>query len=93
MKDLAFLKPKLSRLKLSGIMETLPERLRQAMKEKWSYSQFLDLLLTDEVERRDFKQLGRRLVKSSLDPEKTLETFYFSPTAIDDHKSRNMSSL
>lgn len=78
MKDLAFLKPKLYRLKLPGIMETLPERLRQAMKEKWSYSQFLDLLLTDEVERRDFKQLGRRLVKSSLDPEKTIESFDFS---------------
>lgn len=78
MKDLAFLKPKLSRLKLPGIMESLPARLEQAMKEKWSYSQFLDLLLTDEVERRDFKQLGRRLVKSSLDPEKTLETFDFS---------------
>jgi len=78
MDDLSFLRPKLSRLKLSGIMETLPLRLEQAMKEKWSFSQFLDLLLTDEVERRDFKQLARRLVKSALDPEKTLDTFDFT---------------
>jgi len=31
MKDLVFLKPKLSQLKLPGIMETLPERLQKAM--------------------------------------------------------------
>ena len=78
MDDLTFLKPKLSRLKLSGILETLQVRLEQAMQEKWSFSQFLDLLLTDEVERRDYKQLARRLVKSNLDPDKTLETFDFT---------------
>ena len=78
MNDYTFLKPKLSRLKLSGILETLPLRMDQAMKEKWSFSQFLDLLLTDEVERRDFKQLSRRLVKSELDPDKTLESFDFT---------------
>jgi DNA replication protein DnaC len=78
MNDYTFLKPKLSRLKLSGILETLPVRMDQAMKEKWSFSEFLDLLLTDEVERRDFKQLSRRLVKSELDPDKTLESFDFT---------------
>ena len=54
------------------------ERLSQALAEKWSYTQFLDTLLTDEAERRDFKQLGRRLTKSGLSPDKTLETFDFS---------------
>ena len=78
MDDLTFLKPKLSRLKLSGILETLAVRLEQALQEKWSFSQFFDLLLTDEVERRDYKQLARRLVKSNLDPDKTLETFDFT---------------
>ena len=33
---------------------------------------------SDEAERRDFKQLGRRLTKSGLAPDKTLETFDFS---------------
>ena len=78
MNELVFLKPKLSRLKLSGILETLPARMDQALQEKWSFSHFLDILLTDEVERRDFKQLSRRLVKSELDPDKTLETFDFT---------------
>lgn len=55
MNDLVLLKPKLTRLKLSGILETLGGRLEQATKEKWSYSQFLDCLASDEVERRDYK--------------------------------------
>ena len=78
MDELALLKPKLARLKLSGMLDTLNERLTQALAEKWSYTQFLDILLTDEAERRDFKQLGRRLTKSGLAPDKTLETFDFS---------------
>jgi DNA replication protein DnaC len=78
MDDMVMLKPKLTRLKMSGVLETLSGRLDQAMKEKWPYSQFLDRLLSDEVERRDHKQLSRILVKSCLDPQKTLETFDFS---------------
>ena len=78
MEDLALLKPKIDRLRLTGILETLPERLQQAMAQKWSYSQFLELLLSDEVERRQFKQFTRRLAKSGLNPHQTLETFEFS---------------
>ena len=77
MDELSLLKPKLTRLKLSGITETLDTRIAQAMREKWSFSQFLDVLLSDEVERRDFKQLGRRLTRSGLEGEKTLECFDF----------------
>jgi hypothetical protein len=72
MDELLTLKPKLTRLKLSGVSETLETRISQAMREKWSFSQSLEMLLSDEVERRDFKQLGRRLTRSSLEPDKTL---------------------
>jgi len=78
MDELVALKPKLARLKLSGILETLSERLNQATGEKWSFTHLLDVLLSDEVERRDFKQTARRLSKSGLDPDKTLETFDFT---------------
>lgn len=78
MSEVSLLKPKLSRLKLSGILETLSLRLEQAAQEHWSYSEFLDVLVSDEVERRDAKQLSRRLAKSGLDPDKTLETFDFT---------------
>jgi DNA replication protein DnaC len=76
--DAMTLKPKLTRLKLSGILETLNGRLDQAQSDKLSYSQFLDFLLSDEVERRDHKQLVRRLLKSELDPEKTMQSFDFT---------------
>jgi DNA replication protein DnaC len=78
MNELTLLKPRLVRLKLSGMLESLEERIREALEGKWDYSHFLLRLLTDEVERRDHKQLCRRLAKSGLDPEKTLETFDFA---------------
>jgi DNA replication protein DnaC len=77
LEELTILKPKLTRLKLSGVLETLSDRMEQALREKWHFSRFLDVLLCDEVERRDHKQLSRRLSKSGLDPAKTLETFQF----------------
>lgn len=77
MHDTAQLKPKLVRLKLSGVLDTLEQRMQQAIEEKWEYSKFLLYLLTDEVERRDNKQLTRRLSKSGLDPQKTIASFDF----------------
>jgi hypothetical protein len=70
MNDLSQLKPKLVRLKLSGVLETLEQRIAQAMEEKWEYSQFLLNLLTDEVIRRDNRQLTLRVGRSGLNPEK-----------------------
>jgi DNA replication protein DnaC len=69
---------KLRRLKMPGIVETLEQRLEQAVKEKWSYSTLVEMLLTDEIERRNHKHLTLRLAKSRLDPNKTMETFDFS---------------
>ena len=69
---------KLRRLKMPGIAETLEQRLSEAMKEKWSYSTFFEMMLTDEIERRNHKQLTLRLAKSRLDQNKTMETFDFT---------------
>jgi hypothetical protein len=46
---------KLRRLKMPGIAETLEQRLSEAMKEKCSYSTFFEMMLTDEIERRNHK--------------------------------------
>jgi DNA replication protein DnaC len=70
--------PKLKQLRLSGILETLELRNRQALEEKLSYVDFLQRLLEDEVERRSQKQLTLRLRRASFDLEKTLEGFDFS---------------
>lgn len=72
------LTPQLKHLRLSGILETLDARHRQAVEDKWSYIEFLERLLQDEVERRGQKQLNLRLRRATLASTKTLETFDFS---------------
>jgi len=70
--------PQLKQLRLSGILETLELRNRQAVEEKLSFIDFLQRLLEDEVERRSQKQLALRLRRASFDLEKSLEGFDFS---------------
>lgn len=77
MNTMAQLKPKLVRLKMSGILENLEQRIQEAETERLRYSEFLLTLFQDEIERRDFKGLVSRLKKSELDPQMTLETFDF----------------
>jgi DNA replication protein DnaC len=72
------LPPKLKQLRLSGILDTLEVRTRQAIEEQWSYIEFLSRLVEDEVERRAQKQLLLRLRRSSVNSTKTLEGFDFS---------------
>lgn len=72
------LAPKLKHLRLSGILDTLDVRMREAIDEKWSYADFLEHLLEDEVERRQQKQLWLRLRRADLASDKTLETFDFT---------------
>ena len=70
--------PHLRRLRLSGILETLDVRNRQAVDEHWSYIEFLSHLLEDEVERRAQKQLVLRIRRAALNTTKTLEGFNFN---------------
>lgn len=65
----------LKKLRLSGILETLELRSRQATDDNLSHSQFLARLLCDEVERRDSRQLDQRLRRASFESIKTLEDF------------------
>ena len=70
--------PKLKHLRLSGILDTLEVRSRQALDEHWSYAEFLERLLEDEVERRQQKQLSLRVRRADLASDKTIETFDFT---------------
>jgi len=70
--------PQLRQLRLSGILDTLETRSRQAIDEHWSYADFLERLLEDEVERRQQKQLTLRVRRAALAGDKTLETFDFT---------------
>ena len=72
------LTPYLTKLRLSGILQTLEARNRQAVDGHWSYSEFLSRLLEDEVERRAQKQLTLRLRRAAVNSTKTLEAFDFN---------------
>lgn len=65
----------LKKLRLSGVLETLELRSRQATDDNLSHCQFLARLLCDEVERRDSRQLDQRLRRASFESLKTLEDF------------------
>lgn len=65
----------LRRLKLSPVLGTLPERLTLARQQKLPYQDFLELLLTDEVSRRDEIGTQQRARQARLDPHMTLETW------------------
>ena len=72
------LKTMLKRLKLSGILATLPDRYSYARQEQLDYTQFLQLILSDEVERRDHVHLANRLRGAGFEEECTLERFDWS---------------
>jgi DNA replication protein DnaC len=76
------LTPYLKQLRLSGVLETLEARHRQALDGQWSYVEFLCRLLEDEVERRAQKQLALRLRRGKVNTTKTLESFDFDFNAV-----------
>jgi DNA replication protein DnaC len=67
----------LKKLRLSGVLQTLDLRTRQAVDDSVSHGEFLYRLLNDEVERRDGKQLDQRLRRASFESDRTLEDFDF----------------
>lgn len=71
------LSEQLRHLRMSGVLETMEARNRQAIDGQWSYVEFLSRLLEDEVERRSQKQLNLRLRRGALNTTKTLEDFDF----------------
>jgi len=72
------LSPMLRALRLSGLLETLEVRNRQAIEQKLSFVEFLALLAQDELERRSQNKLRLRLRRGGFDAARTLEGFDFT---------------
>jgi DNA replication protein DnaC len=72
------LEEQLKVLHLGGFLQTLDLRLQQAQGSSLGYVEFLQLLVQDEIERRETKKLNLRLSRASFEEEKTLEGFDFS---------------
>jgi DNA replication protein DnaC len=70
--------PKLRALQLSGMLLTRDTRAAQAAHGNLTPTEFLALLLDDELERRDQQRLKRRVSEAGVDPAKTLAQFDFA---------------
>lgn len=71
------LTPLLKQLRLSGILDSLEARNREAIDRKLAFTDFLSLLIHDEVARRDQKKLDLRMRRANFRNQKTLEGFDF----------------
>jgi DNA replication protein DnaC len=70
--------PKLKQLRLSGMLHTLDTRAAQAAERGLSPTEFLAIMLDDELERRDQSRLSRLVAEAGIDPSKTLAQFDFA---------------
>lgn len=84
------LKAVLRRLRLSPLLDTLPERLALARQQKIPHQDLLLMLLSDEASRRDANAASQRAQKAQLDPTMTLENWdpsakvRFDPTLLNE---------
>jgi DNA replication protein DnaC len=69
--------PVLKKLRLSGVLQSLDVRVRQASEGELSHTEFLLRLLMDEIDRREGRQTDLRLRRASFEHAKTLEDFDF----------------
>ena len=72
------LTPLLKRLKLGAVLNTLPERVALARREQLDYASFLQIILTDEINRRDHRRLELRLQRAGFEQTYRLEDFDWS---------------
>jgi DNA replication protein DnaC len=70
--------PVLKKLRLSGVLQTLDLRTKEAVDADLSHSEFLFRLCSDEVDRRDAKQLEVRMRRASFETTKRLDDFEWS---------------
>ena len=79
----------LRRLKLSRLLDTLPERLALARQQKMPHQDFLLLVLQDEATRRDGQAATLRAQKAQLDSSAQLEAWDSTAQVTLDHALLN----
>ena len=72
------LTPLLKRLQLGPMMATLPERIALARREQLDYASFLEIILSDEVNRRAHRRTELRLQGAGFEETCRLEDFDWS---------------
>jgi DNA replication protein DnaC len=88
------LKTLLKRLKLPPILHTLPDRVAYAKKAQLSFKESLELVLQDEVDRREQLNLQLRLQRAQFAHEQTFEGFdWNAPVTFDREWVKDQFSL
>jgi len=88
------LKQTLKRLRLSGLLVTLPDRVAYAKGTKLSYAEFLELILNDEIQRREDTNIATRLKSAQVDLDQTFERFdWDAPITFDKDRLKDLFSL
>ena len=72
------LTPLLKRLQLGPMAATLPERIALARREQLDYASFLEIILSDEVNRRAHRRIEMRLQGAGFQEICRLEDFDWS---------------
>jgi len=85
---------RLKRLRLGGLLPTLPDRVAHARQAKLSPIEFLELLLQDEIDRRNSQSLTLRLAAAGFEEAATFETLLWdSPVSFDRARVRELFTL
>ena len=72
------LKTKLRQLKLAGMVKSIETRNKFAIDNKVSYIEFMELLIEDEYVNRMANSFGKRLNKSKINTQKSIDDFDFN---------------
>ena len=85
---------RLKRLRLGGLLPTLPDRVAHARQAKLSHLECLELLLQDEIDRRDSQGLTRRIETAGFEEAVTPESITWdSPVSYDRPRVRELFGL
>lgn len=83
----------LKQLRLSNIIDSLPQRNRESIESKLSFPEFLSLVLQDEILGRENKKLQSRFKRACVRGDKTIENFDFDfNSKINSAQIRELSS-
>ena len=80
------LTPLLKRLRLGTMAPTLPERIALARREQLDYNSFLEIILSDEVNRRENRRIELRLHNAGFEETCRLEDFDWSASVTLDRR-------
>ena len=82
----------LKKLSLGPIADTLPGRIALACREQLDYASLLEIILSDEVNRRDHRRLQLRMWAAGFEDTCSLEDFDWSASVTLDPRLRDTAS-